>query len=242
MSLIHSLPAAICISLTLWRCDYTAEAVNNEPADTTLLLDTVFQTLTSVEKDTSILNEFIRRVTTITTTDSIRQIRTADDSTIGIDTVNMLKDTVTTVDTATWPLDTIKGAAGLAWGEGFILVTNRDTSLEGTFLIDTSKDKIIGIVRSDKGLPPNTAAMANDSILIVGNTDYKDGSIGWADLRTGEKDLVGNIEHLPRDIFKNCTFRPQERHIWSRTWPPSPPSPPPTSHNLFINKGLRIAV
>lgn len=80
-------------------------------------------------------------------------------------------------------LSAIRGAKSAAAVDGKLYVGNRDSAATGIAVVDMATDRVIAFHKET--LPPNDLVALGDSVLVISETDYKDGSMSRLNLKTG---------------------------------------------------------
>jgi hypothetical protein len=83
-------------------------------------------------------------------------------------------------------LETLRGTTSAAFMDGLLYVGNRADSALGIAVIDPDADTIVAF--HAETLPPNSIAVANDSVLAISESNYQVGAMSRLDGRTGAFD------------------------------------------------------
>lgn len=81
-------------------------------------------------------------------------------------------------------LSGIKGAKAAAVVDGKLYVANRDSAATGIAVVDLATDKVVAFHKET--LPPNDILALGDSVLVISETDYSNGSMSRLNVKTGK--------------------------------------------------------
>ncbi len=86
-------------------------------------------------------------------------------------------------DSITRGLETLRGATSAAFLDGLLYVGNRADTALGIAVIDPDADTIVAF--HAETLPPNSLAVADDSVLAISESNFQVGALSRLDGRTG---------------------------------------------------------
>lgn len=87
---------------------------------------------------------------------------------------------------ATRGLETLRGAASVAFMDGKLYVGNRADTALGIAVIDPAADTLLAF--HDETLPPNRLAAAGDSVLVISESNYQVGALSRLSAKSGAFD------------------------------------------------------